>query len=206
MNRFALLIIFIITLFQGCKKSTIPYPAVFNPLAKGINLSNWFNDYSDPLQYSNRFSLTTLQLIKKKGFTYVRIPVGPTILFNPSQPAQLNSINLPYVDAAVNSCINAGLAVTINLHPWTNNTDSLLSNDPDFVNKLAAYWKSIALNFKKYPTDKLFFEVYNEPHASAAGITSQNYSWWQPVQGKLIAAIRGSYFITLHYCRWRRLE
>jgi endoglucanase len=72
----------------------------------------------------------------------------------------------------------------------TNNTDSLLANDPDFVNSVAAYWKSIALNFKKYPPDKLFFEVYNEPHASAAGITSPNYSWWQPVQERLIAAIR----------------
>ncbi|HEY6978045.1 MAG TPA: cellulase family glycosylhydrolase [Chitinophagaceae bacterium] len=191
MNRFALLIILVITLTSACKKSAVPNPASsFDPLAKGINLSNWFNDYSDPLQYSNRFSAATLQLIKTKGFTYVRIPVGPVILFDPSQPAQLNPVNLPYVDNAISRCINAGLAVTINLHPLINETDSLLANNPGFVNSIAAYWKSVALSFKKYPPDKLFFEVYNEPHASAAGITSQNYSWWQPVQEKLITAIR----------------
>jgi hypothetical protein len=190
MKRFALPIVFMVALVVACEKSTVPDTAFLSPLAKGINLSNWFNDYSDPLQYSNRFSPAKLRLIKTKGFTYVRIPVGSTILFNSSQPAQLNSINLPYIDAAINSCINAGLAVTINLHPLINNIDSLLSNDPDFVNSLAAYWKSVALYFKKYPSDKLFFEVYNEPHASAAGITSQNYSWWHPVQEKLIAAIR----------------
>jgi endoglucanase len=73
MNKFALLIILIITLVQGCKESTVPNPASPYYLAKGINLSNWFNDYSDPSQYSNRFSTATLQLIKTKGFTYVRI-------------------------------------------------------------------------------------------------------------------------------------
>ena len=197
MKRFAVLIVFMVALVVACKKSTVPNTTFLSPLAKGINLSNWFNDYSDPLQYSNRFSPATLRLIKTKGFTYVRIPLGSTILFNPSQPTQLNSINLPYIDAAINSCINAGLAVTINLHPLINNIDSLLSNDPDFVNSVAAYWKSVALYFKKYPADKLFFEVYNEPHASAASITSQNYSWWQPVQGKLIAAIREA--TTAHY-------
>ena len=60
MNRFALLIVLIITLVQGCKKSTLSNPAFLDPLAKGINLSNWFNDYSDPLQYSNRFSPATV--------------------------------------------------------------------------------------------------------------------------------------------------
>ena len=44
--------------------------------------------------------------------------------------------------------------------------------------------------FKKYPADKIYFEVYNEPHASAAGITAQGFDWWRPVQEKMIQAIR----------------
>ncbi|MBL0355382.1 MAG: glycoside hydrolase family 5 protein [Chitinophagaceae bacterium] len=190
MKRFALLAVLVTMLVLGCKKSATQNPVVTDPLAKGINLSNWFNDYSDAAQYAGRFGLTTLQLIKAKGFTYVRIPVGPTILFTPSNPSQLNPAKLAYVDAAIKNCINAGLAVTLNLHPLTNETDSLLSHDAAFVNKLATYWKAVATYFKKYPADKLYFEVYNEPHASAAGITAQNFTWWQPVQGKLIAAIR----------------
>lgn len=195
MNKFVLFLASTIILLTACKKSVSQNPvvvvvAVSDPLAKGINLSNWFNDYSDPSQYANHFTATALQLIKAKGFTYVRIPVGPAILFNPSNPAQLNTTNLSMVDAAVNNCITAGLTVTLNLHPTSNDTDSLLSHDAGFVNKLAAYWKSVATYFKKYPADKLYFEVYNEPHAAAAHVTSQGYGWWQPVQGKLIAAIR----------------
>jgi aryl-phospho-beta-D-glucosidase BglC (GH1 family) len=186
-----LLIILIAALFT-CKRSktTINPSTSTDPLAKGINLSNWFNNYSDPSQYGNRFTSSALQLIKTSGFTYVRIPVGPAILFNSSNPSQLNPANLSFVDSAVSHSINAGLAVTLNLHPTQNDIDSLLSHDATFVNKLAAYWKAIATYFKKYSSGKLFFEVYNEPHASAAGITAQSFAWWAPVQEKMIQAIR----------------
>jgi aryl-phospho-beta-D-glucosidase BglC (GH1 family) len=185
--------ILLFSLCVGCKRHAAPSPPVITDtdiLAKGVNLSNWFNDYSDPSQYATRFSLSTLQFIKSNGFTYVRIPIGITILFNAASPDQLNVKNLPYVDAAINNCIRAGLGVTINVHPLTNETDSLLANDPSFSDKMAAYWKAVASYFKVYPADKLFFEVYNEPHASAAGLTTKDFTWWQPVQEKMIKAIR----------------
>ncbi|MEO6289636.1 MAG: cellulase family glycosylhydrolase [Ginsengibacter sp.] len=180
-------------LFACNKHSSNPTPPVTSQdevLAKGINLSNWFNDYSDPAQYANRFSLSTLQFIKSKGFTYVRIPIGVTILLNASHPDQLNAANFPYLDAAVDNCIKAGLGVTIDLHPLTNETDSLLANDPSYSTTIAAYWKAVATYFKKYSPGKLFFEVYNEPHAAAAGLTAQGYGWWYLVQEQFIAAIR----------------
>jgi endoglucanase len=159
-------------------------------LAKGVNLSNWFNDYSDPAQYATRFSLATLQLIKQKGFTYVRLPIGATILFDVNNPGTLKAANLAVVDNAVKNCIAAGLGVTMNLHPWQNDTDSLLAASAAFGDKVAQYWKAMAAYFKKYPADKLFFEVLNEPHASSGGLTTQGYSWWQPVQQKLLQAVR----------------
>ena len=190
-----ILSVLLICLCIGCKKKTIiprtdPPVTSGDILSKGVNLSNWFNDYSDPAQYAGRFSLSKLQLIKSSGFTYVRIPIGVTILFNATQPEQLNSSNLMYVDAAVDNCIKAGLGVTINLHPLSNDADIQLATDPLFGDKIAAYWKAVATYFKKYSADKLFFEVYNEPHASAAGLTTQGYSWWPPVQGKMVKAIR----------------
>jgi len=192
--KYILPILFLSFCIACKKKSGIsdPVPPVVQQdvLAKGINLSNWFNDYSDPAQFNSRFSLSALQLIKSSGFTYVRIPIGITILFNPAQPAQLNPANLPYVDAAVDNCIKAGLGVTINVHPLLNDADIQLASDPSFGDKLAAYWKAVAVYFKKYSASKLFFEIYNEPHASAAGLTAQGYGWWQPVQEKMIRAIR----------------
>lgn len=161
-----------------------------NTLAKGVNLSNWFNDYSDPGQYSTRFTVATLKLIREKGFTYVRIPIGATILFDPSNPSELKVANRILVDSAIRRCIEAGLGVTINLHPWKNDTDSLLSNDAAYVQKMTRYWNAVATYFKKYDTSKIFFEVYNEPHAAAARLTSKDASWWVPVQAAMIGAIR----------------
>jgi endoglucanase len=179
---------------MGCQKNIVsdqpPVAGADDILAKGVNLSNWFNDYSDPAQYSDRFPLSTLKFIRSHNFTYVRIPIGVTILFNASDPGQLNAANLPHVDAAVNNCIKAGLGITINLHPLLNDTDSLLANDPAFGDKIADYWKAVATYFKKYSPDTLFFEVYNEPHASALGLNAQGFSWWQAVQGKMVGAIR----------------
>jgi len=185
-------------IFQlGCKKPSLPtvetkssFQFAIPALSKGINLSNWFNDYSDPTQYGTRFSLTSLQQIKSLGFTYVRIPIGSTVLYNSTAPSVLNSSQLSLVDAAVKNAIDAGLGVTLNLHPWKNDMDSLLAADPLMVNKVSLYWMSMAAYFKKYPSDKLFFEVYNEPHASAAGLTTKPPSWWAHAQELLIAAIR----------------
>jgi len=188
----------VLFLFIGivCKKpKTTPDPlrdpvVTENILGKGVNLSNWFNDYSNPAQFNNRFSISTLLFIKSSGFTYVRIPVGVTILFNANDPGKLNHPNITYVDAAIDNCIKAGLGITINLHAWQNDTEIKLASDPAFGDKMATYWKTMAAYLKKYPADKLFFEVYNEPHASAAGLTAQGFGWWQPVQEKMIKAIR----------------
>ncbi len=191
-----LLFCILVLLIGACGKkkpsSSIPDNnfAAIKTLAKGINLSNWFNDYSNPAEYSNRFTIATLQLIKQKGFTYVRIPIGDKILFDNNNPSILNSANLTLVDNAIGNCMAAGLGVTINIHPWKNDTDSLLAASPVYVQKIKQYWKAMAGYFKKYDTAKLFFEVLNEPHASSGGLTALNYSWWQPVQLQLMQGIR----------------
>jgi aryl-phospho-beta-D-glucosidase BglC (GH1 family) len=162
------------------------------PLSKGINLSNWFNDYSDPSQFANRFTDAHFQLLKRLGFTYVRIPIGQFILFQPNDPDVLNPFNLQHVDAAVQRAINHGLAVTLNYHPASDAFETTLPTNTENQNKLARYWKAVADHFKKYPTDKMFFEVYNEPHVASNGSLPGTItgSWWAPVQRKLVNAIR----------------
>lgn len=184
-----------ISLFAFCKKKTATPPPqavdITKILSKGINLSNWFNDYSDKGQYSNRFTSAQFSVIKQAGFTNVRLPIGHTILFKPTDPSQLNAANVAYVDAAVKSIIDAGLTVTINYHPLTDDYEKSMAADASKVNALAAYWKAVASFFKKYPADKIIFEVYNEPHiASYNSGVAVTKSWWAPVQEKLIKAIR----------------
>jgi endoglucanase len=202
----------------ACKKKKKEEPVVIPPvnqtelpaaLKKGINLSNWFNDYSDPGQYTTRFTATQFLQIKSLGFTYVRIPIGNTILYNSVNPGQLKTAHLQKIDDGIKAALDAGLGVTINIHPWQNDMDSLLAEDPAMVNRVAAYWKAMAAYFKKYPADKLFFEVYNEPHAASGGLTTQPKSWWTPVQEKLAQAIRGEtpdHFIIVGGEGWNSID
>ena len=160
------------------------------PLSKGINLSNWFNDYSDPNQFSNRFTDEHFSTLKQLGFTYVRIPIGQYILFNHDHPSELNTTNLAFVESAVQKAVNNGLAVTLNYHPGSNDFESTLPSSTVSQDKLAEYWKAVANYFKKYSTSQIFFEVYNEPHVASDGSVSYAKTWWTEVQLKLIRAIR----------------
>jgi aryl-phospho-beta-D-glucosidase BglC (GH1 family) len=160
------------------------------PLSKGINLSNWFNDYSDVSQYSNRFTNAHFALLKELGFTYVRIPVGQYVLFDHEKPSHLNPVNLQYVDAAVQNAINHGLAVTLNYHTASDDFEETLPLNIVNQDKLAEYWKAVATYFKKYGKTEIFFEVYNEPHVASNGSMSISKTWWNAVQEKLIKNIR----------------
>jgi aryl-phospho-beta-D-glucosidase BglC (GH1 family) len=161
-------------------------------LQKGINLSNWFNDYSDPSKFAIHFTPVHFAKIKQLGFTFVRIPIGNTILFQPDNPSQLKSYNLPFVDSAVKMATDAGLAVVINYHPWQEDFEKQMFYDPSKSNELAAYWQSIASYFKKYTNQQIFFEVYNEPHISQSLGVPNLWTWWWPLQEKIIQAIRSA--------------
>jgi endoglucanase len=162
------------------------------PLARGINLSNWFNDYSDRSQYSNRFTDAHFETLKSRGFTYVRIPIGQDVLFEKNNPSVLNPANLIHVEAAVQKAVSNGLAVTINYHTASDAFETTLPTSTVNQDKLAAYWKAMASHFRKYKTTEVFFEVYNEPHVASNGSlpASVNRQWWTAVQKKLIDAIR----------------
>jgi endoglucanase len=200
--RSLIIIIYSVVLFSvACKKNnsqvsgnidTTTDTSYRTPLSKGVNLSNWFNDYSDPLQFSDRFTDAHFGLLKQLGFTYVRIPIGQFILFHQNDPTQLNQVNLAYVESAVQKAINHGLAVTLNYHTASDDFERTLPTNTANQDKLASYWKAVATYFKKYETNQVFFEVYNEPHVASNGSLPNNItrSWWSGVQKKLIDAIR----------------
>ncbi|MBN8835702.1 MAG: cellulase family glycosylhydrolase [Sphingobacteriia bacterium] len=184
-----------IALFAACKKETAAdqSPNV-NPsgtdinLSKGINLSNWFNDYSDPAQFPNRFTTAHFQKIKQLGFTFVRIPIGSTILFQSNNPSVLNPYNLALVDAAVKRATDQGLAVIINFHPYTEDFETKLMQSTNAVADFTAYWKSLVNYFKKYSPAQVCFEIFNEPHLDI-NYTAGN-SWWWGTQKQIINGIR----------------
>jgi aryl-phospho-beta-D-glucosidase BglC (GH1 family) len=69
-------------------------------LAKGINIPGWLwlNRRSvDELQ--KRYPDTDFQLIKKLGFTNVRVPIDMANVYDKNQPDFLNKTTLKYLDS-----------------------------------------------------------------------------------------------------------
>lgn len=87
--------------------------------------------------------------------------------------------------------LDAGLAVIFDpVHGSSSSVEweAGLAHDPVFLAKAQAYWEALARHFAGFSTDRIFFEVMNEPHLSARERVDS--SWWQPVQESLVAAIR----------------
>ena len=159
-------------------------------LSKGINLSNWFNNYSDKGQFGNRFTSINFQQIKNLGFTHVRLPIAWEILFQENRPSELNPLNISFVDDALKNLTNAGLAVIIDpLHGGDEKVELQMATNDNYVSKIALYWKAIVKRYRYlYKPDQLFFEVMNEPHINTNNLFSEG--WWPKVQQSIIDSIR----------------
>ncbi len=185
-------------LLWSCSKTGTSVDPVVGPkgtavdkLAKGINLSNWFNDYSDAGQYANRYNNTHYKQIKDAGFTYVRLPIGPSVLSNPSKIEELQTANLVHVENAVKGITAAGLSVVLEMHATGDNFEARLAIDPLARLSFRQFWKNLANHFKGYDTSKVFFEVWNEPHIGAERLVSGiDKNWWAPYQEQIVNSIR----------------
>jgi len=160
-------------------------------MARGVNLSNWFNDFSNPAEYSNRFGTAHFQMIKQAGFTYVRLPIGPNVIMEGGHSSVLQPSNLTHIDNAVQRIIQAGLSVMLDFHPYTRTFESRLATDPSARNNFRLFWRNMANHFKKYDTAQVFFEIMNEPSIGATqAVPGIDVNWWPPVQEMAINAIR----------------
>lgn len=160
-------------------------------LAKGINLSNWFNDFSDKTQFANRYNSNHFNQIKAAGFTYIRLPIGPAVICSPTNIANIQADNLALVDDAVEKIIYSGLAVVLDMHAFGPNFEARLAIDPLARSSFKQCWKNLATYFKKYDTTKLFFEIWNEPHIGATQLVAGiDKNWWAPFQEQIIQSIR----------------
>jgi endoglucanase len=154
-------------------------------LRRGLNLSHWFSQ-SPNYAKSHLDTHTTahdIALIKSMGFDHVRFPIEPAPLFDDT-PSVLNPAYLQYLDNALDMILATGLAVVVDIHPSDEFKVRMLRDDRN-IEAFTTFWRAFAAHLSKRNPDHLFLEVVNEP------MVEDGYRW-QAIQGKLIAAIRGS--------------
>jgi endoglucanase len=171
--------------------SAVPLSAVsasrLAHLRHGINTSGWFAQVYDKRGYSKEHfqSWTTAEdiaLIRSMGFDHVRLSVDPEPMMASHRPEEIPAEYLGYLDAAVKMILDRGLAVVIDLHP-DSEFKARLAKDDSFVQEFADFWRVLARHYSTWDSERVFFEILNEPEMS------DRYRW-SGVQAKLAAAIR----------------
>jgi endoglucanase len=156
-------------------------------LRHGINLSEWFAQVYDPRGYTKEHFETwttsaDIALIKSAGFDHVRLSVNPQPMMDAAHRQHGSEDYFGYLDAAMKMILDAGLSVQLDMHP-DSDFKTRLAKEDDFVERFADFWRGVAQHYASWDTDRILFEILNEPE------TRDPYRWYG-VESKLAAAIR----------------
>jgi len=182
---FAFAIYFCFVPLVGAQSSSVPASRVAH-LRHGINLSAWFAQVYDPKGYTKEHfdgwnTAADIALIKSAGFDHVRLSVNPQPMMEEQRHGGSEEM-LSSLDAAMKMILDAGLAVELDMHP-DSDFKARLAKEDDFVERFADFWRTVAKRYASYDSERVFFEILNEPEMRDA------YRWYG-VETKLAAAIR----------------
>jgi len=159
-------------------------------LAKGINIPGWLWLNRGPAdELRKRYPDTDFKLIKKLGFTNVRVPIDMANIYDKNQPDFLNKKNVQYLDRGIRKILSYDLAIIIDLHSISqkeggSNYSGPLGRDKTFTDTFCRFWTSFARHLSLFDPDWVILEPMNEP------VLTGKEKNWPPVQKKVIAAIR----------------
>jgi endoglucanase len=173
------------SLAQNTAPSQVPASRLAH-LRRGINLSEWFAQVYDPRGYTKEHleSWTTasdLALIKSTGFDHVRLSVNPQPMMDAARRPGGAQEYYGYLDAAMKTILDSGLAVELDMHPDSDFKARL--KEDDFVERFADFWRTVGQHYSSWDSERVFFEILNEPEMR------DRYRWYG-VESKLAVAIR----------------
>ena len=123
----------------------------------------------------------TFENVRNKGFDFIRLPVnfGWMLDFD----GRLNESAMRNLDTVLESALDSGLTVLLDLHGWSDFT-----KNPDAQNtqRLISIWEQVAERYADY-SDKLWFEILNEPNNDSGKMSDAK---WNYIQLSTVAAIR----------------
>ncbi len=130
-------------------------------MQKGINMGNtleppYEGGWNNPPAESYYFDM-----YKEAGFQCVRIPVRWDKHTQTVSPYKIDETWMNRVEQVVDWGLDRGMFIILNAH----HEDWIKSNydDPTYRDRFDSIWSQIAVRFKD-KSDRLFFEILNEPH------------------------------------------
>lgn len=190
----ALSVVLMLAMISHCRKDesapSVMAKTRYARFSKGINLPFWFwlnEGKLKPLE--KRFTDDDLNLMKKLGLTFVRVPVDMANIYDPESEDWLAPQPLALLMSGIRKVIDHGLAVNFDLHSISqreggSDYSGPLGKDPVFTEKFLNFWSKLAEKLSSFDPEWLIVEPMNEP------VFLGQEHIWPPIQERLIARIR----------------
>lgn len=136
----------------------------------GNQFTRFFMSHSD---WSAQCNPTLLHAYKMIGVKSIRVPVSNEILYQDADPSVLNPAHIVALDTIViKKLLDSGFTVILDAcHPLSGHGGrtsfmQMLAQDSLGARlKFRKYWVAVINYFKRYKTEKLVFEIINEPYS-----------------------------------------
>jgi endoglucanase len=146
-------------------------------LAHGINITRWFTDPHAPEFYKNYISPEVFHQLKAAGFTYIRVPLGPSVF--QAADGSLNKEMALLLVQQLEIAGQAGLGVMVQPQRQKWN----LQDNPHDRELFLAFWDQFAPLLAPLDKELTFPELVNEPNFPKDRD-------WDDLQNKALTVIR----------------
>jgi endoglucanase len=186
--------------------------AIAKAMGRGVNLGNMLEtpmakgEWGVPADAATDYQ-RYVDLAADAGFTHVRIPVRWSSHASKDETGTLNPVFTARVDAMVDRALARGLYVVLNMHHYRQlDGDNLDQGEPKVddavvVPRFLNMWRQIAKRYQG-KSDKLLFEVYNEPH----GKLNRNWNELFATALKEIRASNPTRIVVVGPVKWNNAE
>jgi endoglucanase len=157
-------------------------------LSRGVNFGNIFEAPREG-DWGLTFSDTLVDQAWAAGFKSVRLPVRWSSHAAATAPYAIDSAFMTRVETSVDKLLTKGFVVVLNMHHYRQlDGDALDPNETAVAesvleDRFIAMWAQIAERFKTR-SDRLVFELYNEPHGRLNGAP------WNLLAARGLSAVR----------------
>ncbi len=137
-------------------------------LHRGVNIAHWLSQ-SDVrgAERDQYFTQQDVDFIASLGFDHVRLPIDEEQMFDIQGNKEPQAFAL--LERAISQCLRAHLRVVVDLHilrsHFFNAEEKPLFTQPSAQEAFCECWRRLSDVLRKYPTDKVAYELMNEPVA-----------------------------------------
>jgi len=149
------------------------YPQGFSAY-KGVNIAHWLSQVYGWSPRDKFFTETDVKEIKSYGFDHIRLPIDEDQLWT-EDGVPVDS-TFAYLNKAIDWCIDNDLNVIVDLHILRSHHFNAKNGEGKMVlwsdtvaqNTFLKLWDDLQNTLSHYPTNKVAYELMNEPAAPEA--------------------------------------